>query len=99
MAVQMTLIGKTNRPRHFSKRHVALTQQEVGTLNPTLNDIVIRGNPSGLLEQAREVGATECNHVGKFSQGDGLIKPIVDIVSDFGNLALGEGPCWQGVDY
>src|SRR5215831_17295179 len=99
MAIQVTLIGKTNGPRHFSKRHVTFPQEEVGTLNATPNDIVIRGDPGGLLEQAREVGATECHHVGKFSQGDVLIKPIIDIVSDFGYLALGESPFWQDIDY
>src|SRR5262245_23155584 len=98
MAVQVTLISRTNGPCHFSKRHVSLTQEEFSTLHATLNDIVIRGNPCGLLEQAREVCAAECHRVGKFSQGDVLIEPIIDIVSDFGYLALGEGLFWQGVD-
>src|SRR5215831_4021545 len=98
MAGQMALIGKTNGRRYFRKRHVSLTQEDFGTLNATLNDILIRGDPCGLFEQAREVGATECHHLGKFRKADALIKSIVDIVSDFGDLALGEGPFWQGVD-
>ena len=98
MAVQVTLIGKPDGSRHFSKRQAALPQEEVGTLHATLNDVLMWGQPRGLLEQAREVSAAECHRVGKLSKADGLIKPLVDVVSDFGELALGESPRWQRVD-
>ena len=98
MAVQVTLIGKSNGRGHFSKRHVALPQEQVGTLHATPNDVLMWGHPRGLLEQAREVGAAECHHAGKFSKADGLIQSIVDVVFDFGELALGESPRGLGVN-
>ena len=77
----MALVGKPALLRNQSNGQTSLTQQAFGALDPALNDIALRSNPSRQLERAAEVIRAQTGNVGQHGERKIAIEMRLDEIA------------------
>jgi hypothetical protein len=78
----MALIRKADRYCYFRKRKVGAGEQLHGTLDPTLDQVVVRRHTFGLLERTGEIKQRQARDAGERVDRDLLAKMRVDIFAN-----------------